>query len=61
MLIKKSIMYSGVKEPKTEKEIEIEIAGLEYVIGVAKENIAIYKQAVLINKLNQEEDDQKKK
>jgi len=51
MLKTKKIEYLGVQEPKTEKEIELEILGLEHSILQAKERILGLKQALAISKL----------
>lgn len=55
MLIKKSIVYLGIKNPETEKQIKVEIGGLKHAIAVASELITDLEQAIAIADLQKEE------
>lgn len=54
-IIKKTICYIGIEEPKTENEINVEIDGLKHAICVAEELIAKLNQAVSIVRLEKNE------
>ena len=59
MIDKKYIMYLGIKEPSTETEIKVEIAGLRQVIAAAEEQIAGLKQSLAIAELHKSQQENK--
>lgn len=60
MLKKKQITYIGIEDPSTIAQINVELAGLKHLIGVAQERIASLEQALAINELHKEEVDEEK-
>lgn len=54
-IIEKHIIYPGISNPRSLRELKVEICGLRNAIKIAEELISRYEQAIAIAELKQNE------